>query len=917
MPTSAPGANSDSLAYAHFRVLRRPDGMPWVLGAGGMGITYKAQDTRLRIEVALKVIHPNRLSEPDARRLLVREARAAARVSHPNVASINYLESGDESSEPVFYAMEFVDGLTLQDWLHEHGPAAPALALGFAEQIARGLDAIHAQHLVHRDLKPANIMMLEFPPDHPRYRDAAASAGHWLKIIDFGVAKGIAGAAALETIAPVTSGFRGTVAYASPEQCTEQADLDGRADLYALGCILWELVVGAPPFAARSQLELMTRHVSFPPPWALLRGAAPAVRPVLERLLAKDRAARPANAGEAAELLAAARWRLESSTEPMPALPTFAALENGDDTVPFLPPPAPSRLRRALPWVLAGAAVLMAAFLALRPAPRANDARKTLAVLPFENASAVADDQFMTDGIHADVLANLSTIRDLRVISRGSVMPYRTRSRDLAQVAGELGVGAVVEGRVQRSGSRLRVHAQLTDVRTRESLWAQTYEREITDVFELQGRIAREIAQALAANLSAEESREIEHRPTDDPKAYEYFLRGRETERRSVASLPRDLQAIAELYSRAVEIDPKFALAYAHLAIAHTDIYWSAVDRSRTRLNLAREAAANAARLEPELPQAHLAAGYCSYRADWDYPAALREFQRAHELRPRDGDILYAEGLALRRLGRWAEAERALREAVGYAPLDSRIVSAFAETILFQRRYAEAEAIYARLASLFPEDFGAFHDVERARFYRTSDIVAYSKAMQTRDAKLEVLESFAVEYMLRAKEYPEIAALMRARAGQVVHEAQIATPVSFYLGWACHFLGEKPEATASFTEAAARLWDMAAVQPRGAFERARVAQAYAMLGRPDDARRLGREALALRPLESDHVSGPDVACDVAIALAWAGDLEPALELIEQALRMPGDMNAAILRVDPRWKPLHGHPRYERLVAHAF
>ncbi len=256
-----------------------------MLGAGGMGITYKAIDTKLRMDVALKVIHPSRLQDPKIERLFVREARAAARVLHPNVAPVVYL---NDTPGRFFYAMEFVDGVSLYSLLQKQRPLGLVRALAFAEQVARGLEAIHEQQIIHRDLKPSNVMVIQFAPDHPRYRPHASSDGCLLKIIDFGLAKGVGndlgGGAGASTI-----GFRGTVEYSSPEQCDEARDLDGRSDVYSLGCMLFEMLAGEPPFVSKSPHRLMSMHLTAPPPLEKLGIASPATVAIVSRALAKDR----------------------------------------------------------------------------------------------------------------------------------------------------------------------------------------------------------------------------------------------------------------------------------------------------------------------------------------------------------------------------------------------------------------------------------------------------------------------------------------------------------------------------------------------------------------------------------------------------------------------------------------------------
>lgn len=285
----AAAADKDPLDYAHYRVLRRPDGMPWRLGAGSMGVTFKAVDRRLKTTVALKLIQPFRDLDPKAVQLFVREARAAARIHHPNVAPVLFLS---DVPGRLFYAMEFVDGISLHDWLQRHGPQDAPLALSFARQICAGLVAIHEQQIVHRDLKPGNLMVVEFPPGHPRYEALREAGGRLLKIIDFGLARAFHEDLTASRMAPATTGFHGTVIYASPEQCREERQIDGRSDIYSFGCILWEMLCGRPPLEGETHFEQLNLHLHAPLPYERL-GAQPAcLLEVLDRCLAKSPADR-------------------------------------------------------------------------------------------------------------------------------------------------------------------------------------------------------------------------------------------------------------------------------------------------------------------------------------------------------------------------------------------------------------------------------------------------------------------------------------------------------------------------------------------------------------------------------------------------------------------------------------------------
>ncbi len=592
------------LQFAHYEVRRREDGSPWELGRGAMGVTYKAYDPRLRVDVALKVINPTQIGDAKTQALFLREARAAARIHQSNVASVVYLH--EDPSNP-FYAMEFIAGESLRDWLHPRAPLEPLMAIGLALQIAHGLEAIHREQVIHRDLKPTNLMVVR--ADARRKEDDPAA---WqIKIIDFGLAKRLSMDVTESSAEAATMGFRGTALYASPEQCEERRDLDGRADLYSLGCVLWEMLVGAPPFRASAHRELLNAHVAKPPPLQQLSHLPGGLQSVVARLMLKDREARFADAGEVVKALENCRERILTGGEAQPMGRAAAFAPEAPTThLPPLESAAPPAVARGserksrddvatagrprrLPVLglsivaLAGVVVLVG-FLtgwgrggtstggvrrsevspqnspapAPTPAPVAVSSTSTLlatpipaaspeksiAVLPFENRSSDKENAYFADGVQDEILTDLARIADLKVISRTSVMQYGSGAkRNLRDIARELGVVFVLEGSVQRVGGKVRVTAQLIDARTDGHVWAEHYDRELADVFAIQSEIASTIAAQLKARLTPEERAAIAKPPTRDLAAYDLYLRAKQLDairaRRRVAA--KDAQTAA------------------------------------------------------------------------------------------------------------------------------------------------------------------------------------------------------------------------------------------------------------------------------------------------------------------------------------------------------------------------------------
>lgn len=362
--------------------------------------------------------------------------------------------------------------------------------------------------------------------------------------------------------------------------------------------------------------------------------------------------------------------------------------------------------------------------------PKADS--KSIAVLPFANMSPEAENAFFADGIHEDVITSLAKIRDLKVISRTSVLAYRdAASRNLKKIAADLGVAVVLEGSVRRAGNKVRVTAQLIDARTDEHLWAETYDRDLTDVFALQGALASEIAGALKANLTAGEKALIERRPTQDPMAYDLFLQGRVLKQGLSATAPRELyDPILDRYERAVARDPAFAYAQAQLSILHGTMYWfGGVDPSPERRARAQAAMEAAQRIAPDAPETHYAQGAFAYLCENNWEKALAELTAAEAGLPNDAELQYRIGITLRRLGRWPEALSRVEKCVALNPLDRSFVTTLLETNSAMRRYAELPALAARYVPLFPGDGWLKGFAVRGQFALDGNRPAYLRDM--------------------------------------------------------------------------------------------------------------------------------------------------------------------------------------------
>src|SRR5881398_797707 len=479
------------LRYAHFEVEVGADGFPAELGAGAMAITYRARDRVLNSVVALKVIDRIVAQNPGARSRFLREARAAAQIRHPNVARVSHY--GEQDGE-CFYVMELVEGETLEAKVRREGPMPLSLALEVIEQSARALAAAEACGVVHRDIKPSNIMLESDPSGAPI-----------VKVIDYGVAKVLAPEA--ERGAEQTqTGFIGTPAFASPEQFAQSGEtrLDTRSDIYSLGVTFWYLLSGRVPFVGRTLEEIRERQAESLPIDQLKGLDVPArIFALLKSMLAPDPKDRPQSARELLSAIHRCSTKFSAEARSRRRRSTLAAV----GTTLLIP------------------AIALGAWLFQRGKASAEIDR-SIAVLPFENLSGDKENAYLAEGIQDEILTRLSKVGDLKVISRASTQPYKNKPENLREIAKQLGVAHFLEGSVQKSAGTVRVNVQLIEAANNSPRWADTIDRPLTDILSLESEVAITVADQLRAKLAGEEAEVIAAKPTDNPEAYDAYLRG-------------------------------------------------------------------------------------------------------------------------------------------------------------------------------------------------------------------------------------------------------------------------------------------------------------------------------------------------------------------------------------------------------
>src|SRR6266403_1873388 len=659
------------LKYAHFEVEVGADGFPVELGAGAMAITYRARDTVLNSVVALKVIDRKVAQNPGARSRFLREARAAANIHHPNVAQVTYY--GEQDGE-CFYAMELVEGETLEARVRRDGSMPFAVALEIIEQAARALAVAEVCGVVHRDIKPSNVML-----------ESDASEALIVKVIDYGVAKVMAPQAdpgAEQTQA----GFIGTPAFASPEQfaSTGQSPIDTRSDIYSLGVTLWYLLCGRTPFVGRTMEEIRARQTSELPLEHLKGLHLPGqVITLLKSMLAPDPKDRP-----------------QSARDLLSAVHRCYARFN---------PEARSRRKRV---VLAGAALTLAiAAIALgawlyQRTRSFTPIERSIAVLPFENLSSDKENAYFVEGIQDEILTRLSKIAELKVISRTSTQHYKSAPENLSEIARQLGVAHILEGSVQKSGDAVRVNVQLIRAATDSNLWADTFDRKLTDIFSVESEIAKAVADQLQAKLTGREEQAVNAKPTDNPEAYDAYLRGLAYMLKTQITTASALGARKYL-TEAVRLDPKFALAWAQLSYnnARGYITWMLQPTLALREET-RQAAETALALQPNLGEALLAKGFYHFACLKDYGTAVHYFEQARSSLPNSSQIPAALAYVMRHLGQWQRSEAYFNEAERLDPRDTEALSEHAYSYIALRRFPEAVRKLDQVLKITPDDVG-------------------------------------------------------------------------------------------------------------------------------------------------------------------------------------------------------------------
>ncbi len=865
------------------------------IGRGGQGIVYRAHQKSLNRTVALKVIGRGPWTTEAHLKRFRWEAEAAASLEHPGIVPIYEVGEGDGQC---YFSMKLVEGGQLDEVVRRE----PMPIRQSAELIAKVTRTVHYAHehgILHRDIKPGNILLDKNGEPH---------------LTDFGLAR------LVEAESTVTSTLEvlGTPSYMAPEQAVgNNAQLTSATDVYGLGAVLYQLLTGQPPFAGGTTYETIR----------LLRETEPRhprlLNPKIDRDLSticlkcieKDPKRRYSSALALAEDLE--HWL---KREPIQAHRTGI-------------------FTRARKWVRRNQAItaLIGSLVALAAAMSWNvwkselisrPLTKSIAVLPFENVSRDPANAFLADGLQDEILTDLARIADLKVISRTSVMQYKSGvARDLRKIGHQLGVANVLEGSVQRASNRVRVNVQLVDTRSDRHQWAQTFDRDVTDVFGVEDQIAETIADKLKANLSSAEKSAIERAPTIDLTAFDLYTRAKNLILTGFWNAPRaKLLEVADLLNQAIARDPSFFKAYCLLAYAHDLLYFLGYDHTPARLALAEAAIQQAFRLHPDAGEAHLARAENLYRGYLDYDGALAELDVAAKTLPNDARVFELKGYIQRRQGKQEEGIRSLERAIDLDPRNSFTLQQIALNYRYLRRFADEKSVLDRALAIEPNDVVIRLERATVEFNWKADTRPLHQVIDSIRAENPATGALADywDYWLYCALAERDAAAAKSAviaAGEnpALTDEVVTFNRPFMEGVIARMRKDDAQARAAFAAARAEQQKIIHAHESYGPPLCVLGLIDAGLGRKEEALREGRRAVELLPVEKDPVFGIEMVKYLAMIAAWAGDKDLACQQLAIAIHPPrpgSQITYGELKLLPFWDPLRGDARFEKLVEEA-
>jgi serine/threonine protein kinase/Tfp pilus assembly protein PilF len=880
-------ATGGEVVFGRFKLVK-------VLGRGGMGIVWLARDEELERNVALKFLPDLMIQDRTLLDQLKHETKRCLELTHPHIVRIHDFVHDERAG---CISMEYVDGETLSNLRAEKEQKVfqPEEIAGWIGQACEALDYAHNRaRVIHRDLKPSNLMVNQRGD---------------LKVADFGIARSLADSASRLT---AEQGRSGTLVYMSPQQLNGERSthLD---DIYSLGASIYELLTSKPPFYSGNIDRQICERVA---PSMTERRKELNIEPAsvaknwedaVAACLAKDPLRRPQSAVEVAQRLQLPSGQAKIRTTPGKTAKSKALLIGGIAALFVL--------------LLAG---LYFGVLKQRAKPLSQAAaipEKSIAVLPFENRSEEKANAYFADGIQDEILTRLSKIADLKVISRTSTQHYKSAPQNLTEIAKQLRVAHILEGSVQKSGDTVRVNVQLIKAANDSHVWADTFDRKLIDIFSVESDVAKAIADQLQAHLTGREEQEIAARPTDNPEAYDAYLRGLAYTLKTVSKSANALSAQKYL-KEAVRLDPRFALAWALLSIVESRAYRTQdLQRTVALREEAKNAAETALNLQPDLGEAVLAKGYYHYFCLKDYDTAVRYFEQARQFLPNSSRVPESLAFVARRRGQWDQSETYFNEAEKLDPRNVFVLTQHAANNILRRRFPEALQKLEQVLNITPDDVDALAlkasiaqaqgDLPRASALLISLRPAAddSSAVETQ-ARQAILERRPESIITRLRE-------ILAKPDPAL--SYLNGEYRFWLGWAQEVAGDYLAAQESWRQARSELEFVLKEEPENDLLIGYLALVNMGLGDKAAALALSERAITTNPIQKDALTGPRPIEILARVAARMGESDRAIAALQKVLSVPYDgmggipLTPALLRLDPMFDPLRNDPRFQKLV----
>jgi len=802
---------------SHYKILDQ-------IGQGGMGVIYKAQDTKLNRLVALKFLPQSLTRSSEEKNRFIQEAIAASALNHPNIVTIYEIDEVDGDS---FISMEFIEGKNLKG-LIQAGPLSLEQFFNIAFQTAEGLNKAHQKGIVHRDIKSENILVNS---------DGVA------KITDFGVAK-LKGAAGLTLAGTVL----GTTAYMSPEQANGE-EVDQRSDIFSLGIIFYEILTGQLPFQGMHPMAVMYAIINEEPlsPRSLRDEIPVGLENIISQTLAKNK-----------------EDRYQSLTLLLDDLRTLTTggkieIKKADEKAEL----------------------------------------KSIAVLPFGDLSPDKENQYFSNGITEDIITDLSQITQLRVTPRSVVANYQDSKKDLKQIGKELKVDFILEGSVRKHGEKIRVTAQLTNVADGFHLWAEKFDGELKDIFEIQETVSKKIVDVLKLKLTKTEIQEIAKKPTVNPLAYDFYLKGQEYNYKEGKT---NIDFAMRMYEKALEVDSNYPLAYAGLADSYVNKYMAYYDRSTAWLEEAERACKRALNLDSDLAEAHRALGrvYMFKKRPQD---AIAEFKKAIELKPDYFEAYRSLGWINEELGNFEETIGYAKKAIEIKPLDKESHLLLGLTYFDMNNFSEALKMFDQALEIAPDYYRAYYSKGNV-FQREGKfplaIQNYRKALEFGMEPNLYLDSGWV-YLVE-KEYDSAIECFK----KLIELGFFDFLAYYYLGLAYQLKEEKWMAAASYDSAAVLCVRKINEDSNNPYLHATLGLAYTALRKPEEGLKMAVRALKIEP------DNGAILYDVARVYALQEKNKEAIETLTKAIKKPLSPSFEEAKLDPHFEKIVGLPEFTKI-----